>query len=71
MSRIEEFFKTDSDWLEAKKKVSSIKTDGVLNRSDFLKTVGWHRYSEAAYQEYSNGMKQTEEELPKFLFQNY
>ena len=38
------------DWIEAK--TSSVKTDKLLNRTEYLKMVGWKDYKEEDYLKY-------------------
>ena len=68
MSKIEEFFRTDPDWTEAKKKASKITSDKILTRLEFLRLVGRKRYSKEAYREYLDGLG---EKPPEFIFKDY
>ena len=67
MSKIEEFFKTDKEWLEAYEKSRHIKSDRILTRTEFIKAVGWKKYSPAVYNEYVEAMKK-KEKPSKFEF---
>ena len=58
MSKLEEFFNTDRDWLEAKKKASKITSDKTLTRLEFLRLVGRKRYGKDAYRQYLDGLKE-------------
>ena len=72
MTKIENFFNTDPDWLEAKKKASKITSDKTLTRLEFLRLVGKKRYSKEAYQQYLDSLKEKpEEEPPEFIFKDY
>ena len=63
MNKIEEFFKTDRYWLETKVKTRFADTGAVLSRSEFIKSVGWKKYSPEAYREYVEFMNKKLKEI--------
>lgn len=68
MSNIEQFFKTDLNWLKTKIKTSQVKTEETLSKTQLLKVVGWRRFSEQAYKDYLTSRKEI---IPEFIFKEY
>jgi hypothetical protein len=70
MSKIDEFFQADPDWLAAKAKANKIKSDRLLTKLEFLKILGRGRFTEDLYKKYCQDFR-AEEKPPEFIFKTY
>ena len=57
MQSLKEFFQTDPDWNNTKKKIKKIKTKTLMTKTEYLKYIGAKHFTEDGYKDYVKNFK--------------